>query len=105
MTINLDRSIFNVFCQYTSGVEAVTDPSLTRDEMISDILHGQSGFTDVVAVIEFNAVEGWSRNITADVMAEVEALREPSGEYSFLTGQNAIEARWDHERELRAEEM
>ena len=105
MTINLDRSIFNVFCQYTAGIEAVTDPATTRAEVIDNILHGQSGFTDVVAVIEFNAAERWSRNITADVMAEVEALREPSNEYNHLAGQNAIEARWDHERELRAEAM
>lgn len=105
MTINLDRSIYNVFCQYASGVEAVTDPATTRADVIDNILHGQSGFTDVVAVIEFNAAEGWSRNITADVMAEVEALREPSDECRFLTGQNAIEVRWDHERELRVESM
>jgi hypothetical protein len=99
--LNLDRSIFNVFCQYRTGVEAITDPNTTRAEVIDNILHGQDGFTDVVAVVEFNAVEGWSRIITDEIFSEVDALREPDRP---LTGQDAIEAAWDHARDSRKHE-
>lgn len=99
--LNLDRSIFNVFCQYKSGIEAPnTDPATTRADVIDNILHGQDGFTDVVAVVEFNAVEGWSRNITAEIMAEVEALREPEATPRRATQ----EQKWDHERDSRKHE-
>lgn len=52
------------------GFESVTHPEDTREGIVLDIASGQ--IDRVVAVIESNPSEGWSRDITDDVRAEVE---------------------------------
>lgn len=72
--MNTNRSFF---CCYNScgkfGIEAVSDPSHTRADVIENIRRGELGFDDVRKVFEFNPVEGWSRDITDDIWAEVES--------------------------------
>jgi hypothetical protein len=63
MTYNPDRSHFVVMNDYANqGHEAIVDPALTR--------------ADIVAVFEFNPVEGWSRNVTDDICGEAEERAE-----------------------------
>ena len=99
MSINLDRSIFSVFCQYRTGIEATVDPTLTRAQVVENIARGELGYEDVVCVTEHNPVEGWSRIVTEDVLRE--AGKPDDDNESRLTGQNAIEAGWDHARAHR----
>ena len=94
---NLDRSIFSVFRQYSTGIEATVDPTMTRATVIDNIVRGELGFERycIAAITEHNPIEKWSRVVTNDILAEVDALREPDRP---LTGQDAIEAGWDHAR-------
>lgn len=55
------------------GLESVTNPDMTRESIILDILGGQ--FNDILYVIEVLPLEGTSRDITDDITAEVDALK------------------------------
>lgn len=76
MTLNLDRSFFCVIVDYgrptiygwTVEIDGTVDPSWTRSEVV-DLIRSRE-WDNVVKVIEFNSVEGWSRDITEDVLAE-----------------------------------
>lgn len=98
----MDRTLYFIECAFTSGnafVE-VERHRMTRQQVVDDILHGQ--YEDVVTVIECNPVEHICDDITADVMAEVAALRDD--DERPLTGQNLQGWKWDHERDLRKHE-
>lgn len=74
MTINTDRSFFVAYNSCGKfGIEAVSDPSHTRADVIENIRRGELAFDNVVKVLELNPVEGWSRDITDDILAEVAA--------------------------------
>lgn len=75
--MNTDRSFFNVICSYRSGLGLGSDNLLDRGELIEWIATGQ--FHDIVRIFEFNPAEGWSRDVTDDVMAEANAIREAMG--------------------------
>ena len=73
--INFDKSLFAVIRHFGDiGMESVTDPDATRDSIVSDIASGQ--IDRVVAVHEYNPVEKWSRDITADIAEAVTAVRQ-----------------------------
>jgi hypothetical protein len=76
-TFNADRSFFNVICLYRSGLALGTDQLLDRAEVIDWIATGQ--FTDIVRIVELNPAEGWSRDVTGDVMADANIAREAKG--------------------------
>jgi hypothetical protein len=77
MTYNPDRSHFVVMNDYANqGHEAIVDPALKLADIISRIASRDFGFTDIVAVFEFNPVEGWSRNVTDDICGEAEERAE-----------------------------
>jgi hypothetical protein len=99
--LNLDRMIYIVFSDHAGGayVRERDFCDSDRETTVQDILHGQCG--DVVKVIECNPVEHICNDVTAAIMAEVDALREPDRP---LTGQDAIEAGWDHARDSRKHE-
>ena len=93
----MDRAFYFVECAFRSGnafVE-IERHRMSRQQIVEDILHGQ--YTDVVTVLECNPAEHICDDITEDVLAEVAALQDDEPR---LTGQNAIEAGWDHAREL-----
>jgi hypothetical protein len=72
---NPDRSVFVAYGDFgPNGYEAIVDPALSRNEIVSRISRGDFGFDAVVRVVEFNEAEGWSRNVTEDIFAEVEVL-------------------------------
>ena len=74
--MNADHSVFVAHNDYGKlGFEAVVDLSHSRAEIIANIISGAIGFTEVFRVDEYNVVEGWARDVTAEIMAEVEAAR------------------------------
>ena len=94
----MDRPLFFIKCAFKSGnVFVEVDRSrMTRSQVVDDIFHGQ--YENVVTVIECNPFEHICDDITADVRAEVEALREPSPP---LAVQNLQDWKWDHARGMR----
>lgn len=75
--INSDRSFYQVIQDTAhgplSGETLVADMTFTQ--LIKDI--EAKHYVDVIAVYEFNPFEGWSQDVTADVMA---ALDETGGD-------------------------
>jgi hypothetical protein len=72
--ITFDHSQFVVLRHFGDlGMESICNPEMTRETIAADIAVGE--IDRVVAVFEFNAVEGWSRDITADIAEMVEAVR------------------------------
>lgn len=69
--INFDRPQFMVVRNFGDlGLESVTHPNEdTRESIIEDIATGQ--IDRVVAVFELNPVEGWSRDLTAEIAEAV----------------------------------
>ncbi len=68
MTINLDMSFFSVVCDlknclYTPETEL---DDMTFQRIVSDIRGGQ--LENVQAILEYNPSEGWSADVTEDVM-------------------------------------
>lgn len=93
--MNMDHSVFVAHNDYgKTGFEAVVDLAHSRKEIVANIISGEIGFTKVFRVDEYNVAEGWARDVTAEIMAEVEAAREPERA-------DPVAARWDHERDLR----
>lgn len=75
--MNLDRSIFACFSDFgPKGFEAVVDPSHDRAEVIENIRRGEFAYTNIVKVLEFNAAEGWSRDVTDEILAAAERFAE-----------------------------
>jgi hypothetical protein len=75
--MNLDRSIFVPFNDCGRlGIEAVVNPAFGRADIIDYIRRGELAHDDIVKVIEFNAAEGWSRDVTDEIFAEVDAVLE-----------------------------
>lgn len=69
----LDQSSFIVMRDFGKlGFESVTSPDDTRDSIIESIAQRQ--IDRVVSVVEYNVVEGWSKDITADIRDAVEQL-------------------------------
>lgn len=74
--MNADHSVFVAHSDYgKTGFEALVDLSMTRAELIANIVAGEVGFTKVFRVDEYNVAEGWARDVTAEIMADVEAIR------------------------------
>lgn len=72
--MNTDRSFFIAYNDCGKfGIEAVSDPSHTRKDVIENIRRGELGFDEVRKVFEFNPAEGWSRDVTDDIFADVDA--------------------------------
>jgi len=93
-----DHSVFVAHNDYgKSGFEAVVDLSDTRKQIVEKIAAKELGFDHVFRVDEFNVAEGWSRDVTEDILAEADALRgSPEPEFN-----DPIAAHWDMERDLR----
>ena len=45
------------------------DEASDRETLIRDLLNGQ--YTNPVRIVVFNTVEGWSRNVTTEIAAEL----------------------------------
>lgn len=74
MAFNTDRIFYSAFNDCGKhGVEAIVDPSMTRQELVENIRRGELGFDNIVKVIAYNPVEGWSIDATDDVLADVAA--------------------------------
>lgn len=72
--IRFDRSLYMVVRHFGDlGMESHTNPDDTRESIVADIVTGQ--IDRVVAVIEVNPVEGWSRNCTAEIKDMVEVTK------------------------------
>jgi hypothetical protein len=70
-----DKSLFVVMVDYGKfGVESITKPDMTRASLIKDIFDGQ--FERIIGIFELNPVEQWSRDITSEILDEVEVLAE-----------------------------
>lgn len=96
--MNADHSVFVAHNDYgKSGFEAVVDLAHSRKQIVANIISGAIGFTDVFRIDEYNVAEGWARDVTAEIMAEVEAARETAE----LDRHDPVAARWDYERNQR----
>lgn len=71
--INTDRSFFTVLSQLPSGsiVQPEMEIEWNRETVASLALEGQ--FDTVLAIFEYNPVEGWSADITADIFPAADA--------------------------------
>ena len=99
--MNNDHSVFVAHNDYgKSGFEAVVDLAHSRKQIIANIISGAIGFTDVFRIDEYNVAEGWARDVTAEIMAEVEAER--CADAPVINHQAAA---WDHARDLRKHEV
>lgn len=68
-----DRSLFTVMRNFGDiGLESISTPEMTRESLIADIASGQ--IDRVVLVTEHNPFEGWSRDITSDVLDAAEEI-------------------------------
>ncbi len=67
--INLDTSFFSVVCELKKcRYMPETDlENMTTMQIIDDIRTGQ--LENILAVMEYNPVEGWCRNITEEILA------------------------------------
>lgn len=70
MAFNSDRSFFSVIASLgADAYSAERDVSeMSFGQIVRDIADGQ--IEDVLTVIEFNPVEGWANDVTADIFAE-----------------------------------
>lgn len=72
MTILTDKTHYIVHCNYGDGAEIkVTQFMIEVREIIYD-----SSEEDIFQVVEFNVVEGYSRDITEDVLTKVREEKE-----------------------------
>lgn len=77
---NNDASIFvpvNSYGQRGFGIE--TDPAYTREDIVNMIARQEMGFDRLVRVFEMNPTEGWSRDITDEILLAAAVLREARG--------------------------
>lgn len=72
--INLDHTFYVVFanCGRLLAETVVSD----RRELIDNIVRGELGFENIVAVTSFNVAEGWSIDCTDDVRADADAEKQ-----------------------------
>jgi len=80
MSLNIDTSFFQVLCDMKGSIYTPETglEDLRFNQIVSDIQSGQ--LENVKAVFEFNPAEGWSNDITADVMAAAYPDLEDEGE-------------------------
>ncbi|MEQ9277766.1 hypothetical protein [Roseibium album] len=83
MSLNNDFQFYTVVCDLDGHYTPERPLSeMTFDKIVSDIADGQ--LERVVSVFEFNPAEGWSNDVTADVMAAAipEQEEEDFSDYS-----------------------
>lgn len=76
-----DHNTFLILCRARSGALYLAERDLAdcdRQSTIQQIASGE--FPDLVQVLEFNPVEGWSRDVTEDVAMEVSTRWADQGE-------------------------
>jgi hypothetical protein len=103
MTIlNSDLMIYFVQCRYNSGIAWAERDSanMSRRDTIADIMTGD--LSNVIQVLECNPVEHVCSDVTEDILSEAGVF--VTDDTPPLTGQDAISARWDHERDQRKHE-
>ncbi|WP_321576274.1 hypothetical protein [Bradyrhizobium barranii] len=67
----LDKDFYLVLEEFRDGVAfRETDEGIDHATLISDLLAGQ--YDQVLRVVAFNPVEGWSRDVSEDVARELE---------------------------------
>lgn len=77
----LDKDFYLVLEDFTGGPSfRETDEGITYTTLIDDLLTGQYG--NVLRVVSFNPVEGWSRDASEDVAHALE-LRVATGYYEI----------------------
>lgn len=88
----LDKDFYLVLEDFTAGPSfRETDEGITYTALIDDLLTGQ--YDNVLRVVTFNPVEGWSRDASEDIARALEAHiaaegREVSeGLRDFIEGQ------------------
>lgn len=64
----------NLGCVWREADVGATD----LDTVIADLLSGQ--YPDPLCVVAFNTSEGWSRDVTADIAAEIQRRSDLAGE-------------------------
>jgi len=70
MVLNLDRTFYSVICDlgncyYTPELDLA---DMGMKQIVEDVRAGQ--FERVLAVLEFNPVEGWCNDVTEPVLAQ-----------------------------------
>jgi len=82
MSLNTDTTFYSIICTVGQVVVSheVDLEDMRFNKIVEDIRDGQ--IEDVVAVFEFNPAEGWSKDVTADVMAAALPEQDQDDDYS-----------------------
>lgn len=76
-----DQTIYLVVDRVQKGAGAIHEAELERSDLetiIGDLMSGQ--FNDPVRVVAFNTLEHWTRDVSADVAAEIQSRCDIEGE-------------------------
>lgn len=74
--LNLDHTFYVVFNDHGGRIGIGETVVSDRRELTDNIVRGELGFENVVAVTAFNTAEGWSIDCTDDVQADVAAEKQ-----------------------------
>ncbi len=82
MSLNADTTFYSIICDLGQTVYAqeLDVEEMRFNKIVEDIRDGQ--IENVKAVFEFNPAEGWSNDITADVMAAAFPEQDEDDGYS-----------------------
>ncbi|MGY4623425.1 hypothetical protein [Bradyrhizobium sp. USDA 4486] len=74
----LDKDFYLVLEEFRDGaVFRETDEGIDRAALIEDLLAGQ--YSQVLRIVTFNPVEGWSRDASEDIAGEIERRMAAEG--------------------------
>jgi hypothetical protein len=76
-----DQTVYLVMDRFHAGAGAMRETERERTDLetiIDDLMSGQ--FNDPVRVIAFNTLEHWTKDVSADVAAEIQSRCDIEGE-------------------------
>lgn len=74
-TFNHDLIQYVAHNDFGARIGIAASITSSRQELIANIVAGELGFENLIAVQAFNAAEGWATDITDEIEADVEAAR------------------------------
>lgn len=75
-TFNHDLIQYVVHADYGQRIGIAASVTSSRKELIDNIVAGELGFANMIAVQAYNAAEGWAHDITEEIECDVAAARQ-----------------------------
>lgn len=75
-TFNHDLIQYVAHNDFGARIGLAASVTSCRQELIANIVAGELGFENLVAVQAFNAAEGWAMDITLDIDCDVAVARQ-----------------------------